>query len=322
MSGNWHASRKALVGVVFSVCTEPTPALPARGFYMKDTLKITVALILAIAIPSGVAFASNLEDTMQNYQTQQQVQSITNGLSDISNSINTQTRVFQDALRQQQIGVLDPACVSSVVAQVRAKDGSVETQKMIDDYRNGMTLRDMSNPSDATAAASYLNYLYRYLEAQNTQLFNLIIQYCPKNVVPQVQQTAPSTNLQCNGKAWSACPTGQNFYCPTTGDAQCTLSSSIVCNGKSWGACDAGSKFYCPSSGDPQCIMNEAPVVTIPTTKNIQPSTEIQKPINNSKQIKAEQTTKAGTISEPAPTSYHQGLLQRSWSWFKSLFGF
>jgi len=288
---------------------------------MKNIFKITFALLLFITIPSGVALASNLEDTMQNYQTQQQVQSITNGLSDISNSINIQTRVFQDALRQQQIGVLDPACVSSVVAQVRAKDGSVETQKMIDDYGIEMaTKMDMSNPVVAQQASSYLNYLYKYLEFQDTQLFNLLIQYCPKNVVPQVQQTVPSTNFQCNGKEWSACPTGQKFFCPATGDAQCMPSSDTMCNGKSWGPCEAGSKFYCPSSGDAQCIKNEAPVVTIPTTKNIQPSTEIQKPVSNNKQVKAEPTTDVNNT--PAPTStYHKGLIPRFWSWFTGLFG-
>lgn len=39
MSGNWHASRKALVGVVFSVCTEPIPVLPARDFFMNNEQK-------------------------------------------------------------------------------------------------------------------------------------------------------------------------------------------------------------------------------------------------------------------------------------------
>ncbi len=32
--------------------------------------------------------------------------------------------------------------------------------------------------------------------------------------------TPPSTTL-CNGKYWTQCPTGQSFYCPATGDAQC-----------------------------------------------------------------------------------------------------
>ena len=31
----------------------------------------------------------------------------------------------------------------------------------------------------------------------------------------------PSNVIVCNGKNWTTCPSGQKFYCPDTGDAQC-----------------------------------------------------------------------------------------------------
>ncbi len=246
-------------------------------------------LLLSALLPGRVVFATTLDETMQNYQTQTQVQSITNGLNDISNAINTQTKVFQDALRQQQIETLDPTCVSSVVAQVRAKDGSAETQRMIDEYRNEMeTTMDMSNPVVAQQASSYLNYLYKYLEAQNTQLFNLLIQYCPKYLAPQVQQAAPSTNLQCNGKAWLDCPAGQ--------------------------------RFFCPASGDAQCVIDQAPEVTVPTTDTVQSPTNFQKSVEKTSNTEPVVESDTGTAPAPAST-FKPGLILRLWSWFTGLFG-
>lgn len=246
--------------------------------------------LLFVNIPNGTAHATTLEQSMDNYQTGQQLQNITNGLSDIGNSINTQTRVFQDTLRQQQIGLLDPACVSSVVAQVRAKDGSVETQRMIDEYRNEMeTAMDMSNPVVAQQATSYLNYLYRYLETQNTQLFNLLIQYCPKKIAPQVQQTAPSTSLQCNGKAWLDCPTGQRFFCPATGDAQ--------------------------------CVIDQVPEVAIQTIDTIQTPTSFQETTEKTKRERTGSIKEKDTDTTSAPAStFKPGLILRLWSWFTGLF--
>lgn len=33
--------------------------------------------------------------------------------------------------------------------------------------------------------------------------------------------------ITCNGKAWNNCPSGQSFYCPPTGDAQCLLPTPV-----------------------------------------------------------------------------------------------
>jgi hypothetical protein len=35
----------------------------------------------------------------------------------------------------------------------------------------------------------------------------------------------PANSILCNGKYWTGCPTGQKFYCPPSGDAQCVTES-------------------------------------------------------------------------------------------------
>lgn len=43
----------------------------------------------------------------------------------------------------------------------------------------------------------------------------------------RIQQELTQQNLlSCNGKDWSPCPAGQNFYCPATGDAQCLIENN------------------------------------------------------------------------------------------------
>ena len=287
----------------------------------RSVLGVTLA-VFVLAIPSGFASAS-LSDTMQSYAEGQQIQAIINGLSGISDAINAQTRAFQIAQKQQQISALDQTCVSGMVAQINTKDTYIkQVDQMIDEYTNvTMKNMDMSNPVNSQQASSYLDYLYKLKARQNDLYFGYIVDGCA-NYKPQVQQTTQSIGTQCNGKSWNACPAGQRFYCPASGDAQCVTDqpAGLQCNGKVWLNCPTGQSFFCPATGDAQCIRDEAPVVTIPTTKNFQPSTEIQKPINNSKQVKSEPTT--NTDNTPAPTStYRKGLIPRFWSWFTGLFG-
>src|SRR3989339_460598 len=95
--------------------------------------------------------------------------------------------------------------------------------------------------------------------------------------------------LICNGKEWSKCPAGHNFYCPAQGDAQCvpqlsvltnnqvntsvkqdpppslapqqtsqetqktSPSNTILCNGKYWTPCSSGRELICPANGDAYC---------------------------------------------------------------------
>ena len=49
-------------------------------------------------------------------------------------------------------------------------------------------------------------------------------------VISQIQQTPPVTGTLCNGKSWNSCPTGQKFYCPSTGDAQCLIDQPVINN--------------------------------------------------------------------------------------------
>lgn len=51
--------------------------------------------------------------------------------------------------------------------------------------------------------------------------------YSATNGVPCGGEITKST-ITCNGKEWSDCPIGQKFYCPSTGDAQCTIVSKAI----------------------------------------------------------------------------------------------
>lgn len=90
---------------------------------------------------------------------------------------------------------------------------------------------------------------------------------------PQTEPAAePKTVPQgtfCNSKYWAACPVGQSFVCPSSGDAYCmspqenpsatTASKGTLCNGKYWSACPSGQQFVCPSSGDALCELPQSP---------------------------------------------------------------
>ncbi len=40
------------------------------------------------------------------------------------------------------------------------------------------------------------------------------------------QQAPPPNATYCNGQYWTACPVGDNFVCPATGDAYCEIPIS------------------------------------------------------------------------------------------------
>jgi len=255
---------------------------------MKNII-ITFASLLVLVIPS-VSSAMPPSGFGYNDPIQVQlippfggypIQGLENGLSNISDAIKAQTKALLDAQRQQQIAALNAKCVSDVTAQVRAKDGSIETQKMIDDFISKNSTG--GDPGKMQAAASHLNYLYSFINSQNTQLHNVLIKSCapcpsgyiksagqcmtqnelcvakqgpntemqtynsttgvfqckcvsgytwdatkPACVVQQVQQSIPISGTQCNGKLWNSCPIGQEFYCPSTGDAQCLIDQPVV----------------------------------------------------------------------------------------------
>jgi hypothetical protein len=109
-----------------------------------------------------------------------------------------------------------------------------------------------------------------------------------------VTTTNNSIDIWCNGKYWTKCPAGQNFYCPASGDPNCVNNTDIWCNGKYWVECLSGQRFICPSNGNAYCeyentlstqqipvVMTKPTIITttiiIPTTttiiKTIQPTT-------------------------------------------------
>lgn len=45
---------------------------------------------------------------------------------------------------------------------------------------------------------------------------------------PAPKPTTKSDNILCNGKYWATCPSGQDFYCPSTGDAQCLVPTPTL----------------------------------------------------------------------------------------------
>ena len=107
-------------------------------------------------------------------------------------STNTKTpaQAAHDAQIQQQIAALDPACVKNVTSQVRAKDGSAQTNQAIKDtLAKGST----SDPVVRAQVIPYLNYLYSLIADQNAQLNNVLIKYCPKYVPPVIQQSISTT---------------------------------------------------------------------------------------------------------------------------------
>jgi len=42
----------------------------------------------------------------------------------------------------------------------------------------------------------------------------------------QQVQSAPLNSILCNGRYWTDCPSGQKFFCPATGDAQCLIENT------------------------------------------------------------------------------------------------
>ena len=66
---------------------------------------------------------------------------------------------------------------------------------------------------------------------------------------PVPAPTAP-TGIQCNGKSWNACPTGQKFYCPATGDAQCLYAQTCSANETLKGSlCVCNSGYFSEGKG-------------------------------------------------------------------------
>ena len=116
---------------------------------------------------------------------------------------------------------------------------------------------DMSDPASVKSETSYLNYLYSSY------------QICV-NHAAQTQNPIQQTGTLCNGTYYNACPTGENFVCPSTGGAYCEIpktneltrlsgcisgqgyssTTGISCDGTN--KCGTGSQF---NSDKTECVL-------------------------------------------------------------------
>lgn len=318
---------------------------------MKNTLKISFAVLLVLTIPSGFVHAS-LESYGQAYVKAQQVQSITNGLNNINNSINAQTKALKDAQWKQKMAALNQECVAYYTEYIRTNEtGLKEIDKSIADYME-QPKGDTSDPAVKQQMRLHLNYLYT-LRSRQVQYYQSILDTrctnsalnasCVKSngpnaemksydattgaiqckctsgyvwssagsacVVQQVQQTAPTQGLQCNGKSWSECPVGSNFFCPSSGDASCTPQQQ--------------SQVDTPPSTI-NTVVQETPKVTPPIVKDKPPT--ISTPPAKQKAPTVSNSVASTFKDVPqltnAPIAPEQTKKKVIWSWFKGLFGF
>lgn len=315
---------------------------------MENTLKISFAVLLVLTIPSGSVHAS-LDSYGQAYVEAQQVQSITNGLNNINNSINAQTKALKDAQWKQKMAALNQECVAYYTEYIRTNEtGLKEIDKSIADYME-QPKGDTSDPVIKQQMNSYLNYLYTLRSRQVQSYQNILDTRCtnsalnascvksngpntelesynPTTGVPQckctsgytwssagsacavqqVQQAAPTQGLQCNGKSWSACPAGYNFFCPTSGDASCTPQQQ-------------------PQTVAPPSTINivtqEPPKVTSPAANN-KPAVVNTPPAKQ--KVPAVSNSVASTSKDvPQLTDTPVQTKKKGvWSWFKGLLGF
>ena len=102
-----------------------------------------------------------------------------------------------------------------------------------------------------------------------------------------------------NDKGGALCDCIQGFVWNANGTT-CVIQtpSGTLCNGKYWSTCPVGQNFYCPPTGNAQCVENEKPVAPASTTNNISPITT--PPQTKSPAIKNDQT-KPGQTPTLAP---------------------
>lgn len=75
------------------------------------------------------------------------------------------------------------------------------------------------------------------------------IQNQKKTVSPNTTQNNQVKTIECHGKQWTSCKSGEQFYCPADGDPYCSTPGLKLCNGTYWQNCGAGYNFVCTESG-------------------------------------------------------------------------
>ncbi|MFA6586235.1 MAG: hypothetical protein WCS86_03705 [Candidatus Paceibacterota bacterium] len=161
---------------------------------------------------------------------------------------------------------------------------------------------NMADPYSVKSETSYLNYLYSSY------------QICV-NHAAQTQTPVQHSGTLCNGKYWNACPVGNNFVCPSTGNAYCEIpktneptlppgcdstlnyssTTGISCDGKN--RCGAGSQLNSIFN------TNETRCVPISKTKT---TTPVIKKVPEVKAIQNEVKENPVNITKPDPINLNQ----------------
>lgn len=124
-----------------------------------------------------------------------------------------------------------------------------------------MNETDLSNPANVMGANATLSYLYSTKRMYNNYYTQLVINTCKGYIPKTNDQICAEaiSNSYWGGKYNTSqggleCPCNTGFV--STGTV-CILAptktNDQICNGKSWGSCPGGYKFYCPPTGDAQC---------------------------------------------------------------------
>jgi len=184
------------------------------------SFSLTLITAAALFLTCSPAFAITQQELVQ-------------GLNNVSSSINQNTQAlnkllnaYQDNITRQQIAALNQDCVGKATAYIRDHDVYLnQTNQMLNDYEKKMETMSMSDPSTASQASSYVNYLSGLIKAQTKRYNDMIISTCvsyvpPSNPSASISQQ-PANTILCNGKFWNFCPSGYNFSCPATGGPQC-----------------------------------------------------------------------------------------------------
>lgn len=290
------------------VANSPVPSIFTNRYLMKKYL-LVVSLIFTFAPLSSALAAVTYTDPFYG----------------ITDAINAQTKMFKDALTQQQIAALPASCVQRLRADIAANDTYIrDTEKMIADF-NAKNVGKQFTAEEEVSNASTLNHLSTLISVQRQRYTNEIIRICSQERQQQnqqLQQPAVSTGIQCNGKSWGNCPAGTTFSCPASGDPQCLSNQPSKNSATEWSQSAAG-KFTALLEAQ-RAKTPVAPVESVggsggsgsmaaPAKQRIAADTEA---ISTTVAMEAVAGTSSTPKEEESPS-----YISRIWAWFTGLFG-
>lgn len=307
---------------------------------MKNTFRTILFLLLVLTVPSTPVLALGLNDSVRVELVgpfgANPNQGIIDALSGVSNAIKRNTEASQNTVLQKHIDALNPECVRQVQAQIKEKATDLQQiDRMINDYiaKNS----NNSDPDASRVAASHLNSLSIQRGMIVQDYTNKLIDYCSKATASEPQKSVPSSTLLCNGKSWNACPAGKNFYCPASGDAQCTLNQPVVVDTKTVTASDGKVSCEKPVFGETkyfgimtseECFVTWQQAVEARQKQEVvavksprKPDAATPKKISTLK-VATTTSLKVNSVTLKATTtpSYQKGFVQNALSWVRGLF--